>query len=329
MHQRIATLAPMKNAKRLLLAAVAVLVVAATTLVLVGAATTSHPHQRSTLGVARPSTELLALLNEPGPVELESIASADWAVDRGGLVNLGHPTAKSAGLVDGDEPIQVFFHALRHPTKGLYIVDTGVEDALRDAPEQAALSGLLADAMKVKEKMQVKEPLGAWLAKESGPLAGVFLTHLHLDHLTGMADVPAGTPVYSGPGETTTRAFLNVLTRSVADRALSGKAAVSEWTYTPDTDGPFEGAVDIFGDGSVWALWVPGHTPGSTAYLVRSTKGPVLLVGDASHTRWGWEHDVEPGTFTADAARGRQSFEKLRAFAQAHPEVAVRLGHQH
>ena len=49
----------------------------------------------------------------------------------------------------------------------------------------------------------------------------------------------------------------------------------------------------------------PGHTRGSTAYLVRTPQGPVLLTGDACHTRWGWEHDVEPGNFSGDVARQR------------------------
>ncbi|NTX41356.1 MBL fold metallo-hydrolase [Myxococcus sp. CA033] len=318
----------MKNVKRITLSVLAVLVLGAVILGVVGVAATSHPHQRSSLGAARPANDLLAVLDEPGPVELESVTSSDWAVARSGLINLNHPTAKAAKLEDGDEPIQVFFHALRHPTKGLFIVDTGIETALRDAPEKAAMQGIVASAMNL-EKLKVHQPLGEWLSKQPQPLAGVFLTHLHLDHLTGMADVPAGTPVYSGPGEAETRAFLNVLIKPNTDRALAGKAALSEWTYAAETGGLFEGAVDIFGDGSVWALWVPGHTPGSTAYLVRSTKGPVLLLGDASHTRWGWEHDVEPGTFTADATRGTESFKKLRAFAAAHPNVAVRFGHKH
>ena len=92
--------------------------------------------------------------------------------------------------------------------------------------------------------------------------------------------------------------------------------------------GTFDGVLDVFGDGSVWALSVPGHTPGSTAYLVRSKAGPVLLTGDACHTRWGWEHHVEPGTFTGDGPRGAESFKKLQGFVAAHPEVEVRLGHQ-
>lgn len=294
----------------------------------VGFKATSHESHPSALGKARPAKDLLALLDEPGPVEVETVNSADWAVERGGLINLNHPTAKSAGLKNEDEPIQVYFHALRHPTQGLFIVDTGVEKALRDAPEKSAMSGLVRSAMHM-EKLKVNAPLGEWLAKQAQPLKGVFLTHLHLDHVTGMADVPAGTPVYTGPGESSARMFLNVAVQGSTDRALDGKPALSEWTYAPEASGLFDGAVDVFGDGSVWALWVPGHTPGSTAYLVRSTKGPVLLVGDASHTRWGWEHDVEPGTFTADGPRGVESFQKLRAFAKAHPNVDVRMGHQH
>lgn len=329
MHPRIATLAPMKNAKRIALAVLAVVALCATVLGVVGIKTTSHPHQPSALGAPRPLTDALAVLNEPGPVELETVTSADWAVERSGLINLNHPTAKAAGLTADDEPIHVFFHALRHPTKGLFIVDTGVETALRDAPRKAAVRGIVASALKLEENMKMHEPLGTWLAKQSQPLAGVFLTHLHMDHILGMGDVPPGTPVYAGPGETSPRSFLNVLVKPVTDRALEGKAPISEWDYRPETRGDFEGAVDIFGDGSVWALWVPGHTPGSTAYLVRSTKGPVLLLGDACHTRWGWENDVEPGTFTADAPRGVESFKKLRAFAHAHPQVVVRMGHQH
>jgi glyoxylase-like metal-dependent hydrolase (beta-lactamase superfamily II) len=84
----------------------------------------------------------------------------------------------------------------------------------------------------------------------------------------------------------------------------------------------------VFGDGSLWALLVPGHTPGSTAYLARTTKGPVLLTGDTCHTRWGWEHDVAPGSFTADHAANVESLKRLRALVAEHPAIDVRLGHQ-
>jgi len=84
----------------------------------------------------------------------------------------------------------------------------------------------------------------------------------------------------------------------------------------------------VFNDGSLWALHVPGHTPGSTAYLARTGKGPVLLVGDACHTSWGWEHSVEPGTFSSDQPRSAESLRSLSELVKRHPSIDVRLGHQ-
>jgi len=150
--------------------------------------------------------------------------------------------------------------------------------------------------------------------------------------VSGLPDVPDETPIYAGPGETGDRSWQHIVVGPNIDRALDGKGPVREWAFEPRNEeeaaGPFEAVLDVFGDGSVWALHVPGHTPGSTAYLVRTPDGPVLLVGDASHSAWGWEHGVEPGTFSSDRPRSAESLARLRAFAAAHPAIEVRLGHQ-
>ena len=124
------------------------------------------------------------------------------------------------------------------------------------------------------------------------------------------------------------RDIQNLVLAANIDRAFEGKGAIREWQFVPETEGAFEAALDVFGDGTVWALHVPGHTPGSTAYLARTPEGPVLMVGDASHTAWGWKHGVEPGTFSSDQPRSAESLARLRAFAEQHPEIDVRLGHQ-
>ena len=296
--------------------------------ILSACAVSTHGVAPSTLGERRPSADLMAVIDRPGTVEVESITACDWAVDRGGLINLSNPTSKAAGLEDGLEPIQVFFHVLRHPQKGVFLVDTGVEKALRDAPDRAAMRGIISSGMHI-ERMKFHQPLGDWLATQPSPPAGVFFTHAHLDHLGGVPDLPASTPLFSGPGELTATGFLNLFVQPNSDRALSGKPAVQEWPFQLEAGGRFEGVVDVFGDGLVWAIWVPGHTKGSTAYLVRTPKGPVLLVGDASHTRWGWDHDVEPGTFSDSVPRSIESFKRLRALVAEHPAIDVRLGHQH
>jgi hypothetical protein len=54
----------------------------------------------------------------------------------------------------------------------------------------------------------------------------------------------------------------------------------------------------------------------------------VLLTGDACHTAWGWEHGVEPGTFSDDQQESAVSLDRLRQLAAKHPTMQVRLGHQ-
>jgi N-acyl homoserine lactone hydrolase len=288
---------------------------------------TSHLASPASLGGARPSPDLEAVVDEPSPVRLETVVAADWEVARSGLINLEHPTAKKAGLEDGPEPIVIVFHAIRHPTAGLFLVDTGVERALRDDPAHAALHGVVARYAGV-EKIRVRTDTASWLAKQDEPVKGVFLTHLHMDHVSGMRDVPNDAQVYTGPNEASEKSFLHLFVRSVTDAALEGKGVLREWTFAPDPGGAFEGVLDVFGDRTVWAIHVPGHTAGSTAYLVRTPRGPVLLTGDASHTLWGWRNGVEPGTFSSDRPQSAKSLARLRAFVEKHPKVEVRLGHQ-
>jgi glyoxylase-like metal-dependent hydrolase (beta-lactamase superfamily II) len=302
---------------------------AAVALVLSAAACapTSHAVAPSQLGAVRATSDLDAVVDVPGPVTVETVVGADWAVSRSGLINLDHPKARAAKLDDGKEPIVVALHAIRHPTQGLYIVDTGVERALRDDPSNAAVSGIVASFMHV-EDMRIRIDTRSWIAQQHEPVKGVFLTHLHLDHVSGMRDVPNDAVVYVGPGEATEGAFENVVVRGVTDRALEGKGPLREWRFAPDASGAFAGVLDVFGDRTVWALHVPGHTPGSTAFLARTPQGPVLFVGDACHTAWGWDNGVEPGSFSHDKPKSADSLARLRAFVAKHPGIDVRLGHQ-
>jgi glyoxylase-like metal-dependent hydrolase (beta-lactamase superfamily II) len=327
MRARILHIEGMKTIRTALLAA-ALLSSVATVAACQPFRATAHAVAPAAIGVVRSTADLEAVADVPGPITVETVIGTDWEVDRGGLINLDHPRAKQAGLSDGPEPIVVAFHAVRHPTRGLYLVDTGIERALRDHPEQSALgTGMVASFMH-RDKMKFRVDTASWIAQQKDPVAGVFLTHLHVDHVTGMRDVPATAALYLGPGEAHETDVTNVVVRPIIDAALEGKGPIHEWRFAPDPSGVFAGVLDVFGDGTLWALWVPGHTPGSTAYLARTPAGPVLMVGDACHTVWGWEHGVEPGSFSHDKAQSAESLSRLRRFVKRHPAVDVRLGHQ-
>lgn len=186
-------------------ASLAALAVAALT---TACAPTSHPVTPSALGVARSTAALEAVVDLPGPVTVETVIGADWEVPRAGVVNLDHPAAKAAGLRDGAEPIHIAFHALQHPDRGLYLVDTGVERAFRTDPGHALITGLVASAMNLGT-MRVRTDTASWIAAEGSAGAGR-LPHApgHATTSPGSRDVSAGAPVFAGPGEASEKTFL-------------------------------------------------------------------------------------------------------------------------
>ena len=57
---------------------------------------------------------------------------------------------------------------------------------------------------------------------------------------------------------------------------------------------PFERVLDLLGDGSIWAISTPGHSPNHVSYLVNAQSGPVLITGDACAYHAQFEHRIRP-----------------------------------
>jgi len=293
-----------------------------------GCALSSHPVVQAALGKPSSSEAMEKLIDQPGPIQLETINSADWSVPLAGLLNLKRPAAVQAGLKDRDEAIQIYAHVLHHPQRGNFLIDTGVSQKLLDNPSKAGLNWLIQKVMHI-DKIQIHKSTAEILQGMGGKLSGVFFTHLHIDHISGMPDIPKDVPLYIGASESTSTSFKHMFVRGASDQLLRNKQPLQEWHFQPDPQHKFAGIIDVFADGSVFALSVPGHTPGSVAFLIRTTHGPVLLTGDTCHTRWGWEHTVEPGDFTEDNDRNLESLKNLKELVARHPQIEVRLGHQH
>ena len=291
-----------------------------------GCAVTTHANRPADLGVSVGSRAMEARLDEPGPIVLETIVAADWSVPLSGMLDLDHPVAEAAGLEDRDEPIQIYLWVLRHPTEGTTLIDSGVARGIRDGTSDVV--GTVVEWAMHTEALQTHVDTASWLAAQPSPPARVLITHLHLDHILGLADIPAGTPIYVGPGEAQATRFLNAAVQGTTDRALAGHDALRTLAIPPDPDGVLTGVLDVFGDGSLYAIHAPGHTPGMLAFVVRTTEGPVLLTGDVSHTTWGFAHGVAPGSYSADREQGQRSLDGLRELAARHPSMRVRAGHQ-
>ena len=255
-----------------------------------------------------------------GPLVLKKHVMARWSVPLSGLLNLEHPKVVAAGITDRDEAIEIYSYSISHPDRGMFLVDSGISESFRSPADNDELSAIVKMGMNMQSltlRRSTRE-----LAQSLGGFNGVFLSHIHIDHIMGLTDLPAVTPVYIGSGDARMSSGLNLLTQGSTDRLLGVQAQLHEWQFgqTP--------VLDVFGDGTFFAIASPGHTPGSTAYLAMTTEGPQLMIGDATHTAWGWENGVEPGTFSADIPQSAVSLAMLKQLADRIPMVVIHPGHQ-
>ena len=284
-----------------------------------GCEPTSKATTAAVIGTARSGDAMLTALQNDGALIFQKHLMAQWQVPLSGLVNLEHPRAIAAGLEDRDEPIQIFTYTITHPRHGTFLVDSGVSERFRST-ETNNVSSLVNAVMRF-DTLQLEKTTRE-VSEQVAPIQGVFLTHIHMDHILGLTDLDESVPVYVGTGETRLKHFMHAFTRGTTNRLLERQASLSELPFGES------GIIDIFGDGSFFAFHAPGHTPGTTVYIANTTDGIHIMLGDVSHTAWGWQNQVEPGSFSYNQAQSAVSLAAVKQLSDALPGVIVHPGHQ-
>ena len=130
-------------------------------------------------------------------------------------------------------------------------------------------------------------PSGSTLAEQANtPPTTILMTHLHYDHTGGLLDLTHDTEVWVSSEEWNTARTSNVAFPQARMREAVRWHSV-DFGAGSATQRLGRPAIDVKGDGSIWYLSTPGHTPGSASVLVHAHDQPWLFIGDIA---WVDEH---------------------------------------
>ena len=132
-----------------------------------------------------------------------------------------------------------------------------------------------------------------------GQVGTVAISHYHGDHTGQARDFP-NARLLMGAGDFAV----------LRGRSAEAQADLAHWLTGGGALTEVQGDLDIFHDGSVIMLNLPGHTPGHHGLLVRLASGPVLLSGDTYHFTEQVAHRGVP-PFNSDRAQSLASMDRF------------------
>ncbi len=266
------------------------------------------------------------VFKNPCPIKVTSFITGHVIVNKLGALNPKHP---NAGEIK-DEPLKVpiLAHWIQHAQYGDYLVDSGLDSSYYGDP-YGKIKGVFAGLFKrlnlfVDGYIQGKnQDISFHLKKNSVNLKGVFLSHLHSDHVAGVRDLPKDIPYVVGKGEK----YKNH--KFFKGNYLKGIKVLYEIDFSKAPNMPILGpCADIFGDGSFWAISTPGHTHRHISFLINGEKCPILLATDACFIKLGFEKGIGSSDYTDDVLMAQSSLNNLVEFKKCYPQVKVICGHE-
>jgi glyoxylase-like metal-dependent hydrolase (beta-lactamase superfamily II) len=192
---------------------------------------------------------------------------------------------------------------IRHPREGMILFDTGYStrffEVTQSLPEKlyALVTPVaLAQGESAAERLRAQ-------GIDPGEVRWVVLSHFHADHIGGARDFPAARFLFTGESW----AAVKNLGRFGATRAgfLRGllpedfeSRGVTVEDFAPEVDLGWKGLSrgwDLFGDGSMMGVALPGHARGQMGVLVQDTSARRLLFcADAVWQSESVEGDILP-----------------------------------
>jgi glyoxylase-like metal-dependent hydrolase (beta-lactamase superfamily II) len=261
------------------------------------------------------------------------------------LLAAGHCTHFEAMVMAGSRwqsvPFPALFALLEHPRWGPILFDTGYT-ARFFAETRRQPASLYAKITPVS--LRPDEEAVSQLAYRGIPattIRYVIISHFHADHIAGLKDFPnaqfiylaeAYQAVHSKRGWSALRAgFLPGLLPADFEQR-SRPASLAELAPLPPDYAPFTSGVDLFGDGTILAVPLPGHATGQMGLFLQTNQAEtIFLAADACwHSRAYrellWPHPLA-NLALAEPQAYRQTLTKLHHLHHNNPRLKIIPSH--
>lgn len=261
------------------------------------------------------------IFSKPGELTVEVWNTGTMAgMKYDGVINVKDERAKDlkGEMVELEVPVYYISGSDRE-----FLIDAGLADDFDTNPAKG-MKGILKGFI-IKPGIQEE----GWSVKERVESRGlspdyIFLTHMHFDHIAALQEIDNLPPVVSGEGEEPISyknlfesPFLEDIKNLKEIDFIKGKEIY-----------PFSKVVDIFGDGSFYAISnKDGHTSGHVSYILNGAEGIYFFPGDQLNIRENIERGVGPGSFSSDIEGAQKHFELILKFLEMFPETKIMYGH--
>jgi glyoxylase-like metal-dependent hydrolase (beta-lactamase superfamily II) len=218
-----------------------------------------------------------------------------WRLDCGDFIVKDYNAffSDTSAYPPGPKPIVGSCYLIRDGDRYL-LWDTGVEARLVGSPDDNPV-------IRMSLRKTIVDQL-ATIGVRPDQIEMVGISHYHGDH-TGQARAFPGARLLMGAADLA----------ALRGRSVEAQADLAPWLTGGGQVTEVQGDLDIFHDGSVVMLNLPGHTPGHHALLVRLASGPVLLSGDTYHFTEQVAHRGVPpfNTNRAESLASMDRFDRL------------------
>jgi glyoxylase-like metal-dependent hydrolase (beta-lactamase superfamily II) len=234
--------------------------------------------------------------------------------------------------------LRVRYGLVIHPRAGPVLIDTGYTPDALAGSHRGLMLRLYGKALRPCLNMaEQPEPLLAHFGLALRDVRAIIVTHFHADHVSGLRLFPnarfiASDSAWARLAQQTWwqrlrhGVFTELLPADFADR-LTGLSGLKHVEGDANGCHGLPGGADLFGDGSMLAVDLPGHMDGHFGVLFPALSPPLLYAADAQWLLLAATQERMPGPPASWVASDRRavaaSNQLLRQFIAAGGEVVL------